>query len=99
MLQDKEQTEVIMVTLPENTPVYESLRLQDDLDRASIAHTWWVVNQSMLSSGTTNEILQARAQSEKEWIDKVAEVSNGHFAVVEWSSEELKGQNLTSILN
>jgi len=99
MLQDKEQTEVIMVTLPENTPVYESLRLQEDLDRAGIAHTWWVVNQSMLSSGTTNEILQARAQNEKEWIDKVADVSKGHFAVVEWSSEELKGQNLTNILN
>ncbi|WP_423190176.1 arsenical pump-driving ATPase [Alkalibacterium sp. f15] len=99
MLQDREQTEVIMVTLPENTPVYESLRLQDDLDRAGIAHTWWVVNQSMLSSGTTNEILLARAQSEKGWIDKVAEVSNNHFAVVEWRSEELKGKALTTILN
>ena len=99
MLQDKEQTEVIMVTLPENTPVYESLRLQEDLDRAGIAHTWWVVNQSMLSSGTTNEILLARAQTEKGWIDKVAEVSNNHFAVVEWSSEELKGKALTTILD
>lgn len=99
VLQDPTQTEVVMVTLPENTPVFESLRLRDDLDRAGIAHTWWIVNQSMLSSGTTNEILLARAQSETTWIDKVAEVSDNHFAVVEWSSMELKGKALTTILD
>lgn len=99
MLQDNEQTEVIMVTLPENTPVYESLRLRDDLERAGMAHTWWVVNQSMLSSGTTNDTLRARAQSEIEWIDKVAEVSRDHFAVVEWSAVELKGKALSTMLN
>lgn len=80
---DPAQTEGVMVTLPENTPVYESLRLQEDLDRAEIAHTWWVVNNSMLSSGTTNELLLARSQSEKEWINRVAETSNQHYAVVE----------------
>lgn len=98
VLQDPTQTEVVMVTLPENTPVYESLRLQDDLDRAKIAHTWWVVNNSMLSSRTTNELLMARSQSEKEWIDKVAEISHHHFAVVEWSPVELKGEALATIL-
>lgn len=98
VLQDPEQTEVVMVTLPENTPVYESLRLRDDLDRAQIAHTWWVVNNSMLSSGTTNDLLLARSQNEREWIERVAETSNNHFAVVEWSPVELKGKTLTTIL-
>lgn len=98
VLQDPQQTEVVMVTLPENTPVYESLRLKEDLDRANIAHTWWVVNNSMLSTGTTNELLLARAQNEQKWIQKVAEVSNNHFAVVEWSSVELKGEALATIL-
>lgn len=94
VLQDPEQTEVVMVTLPENTPVYESMRLQEDLDRAKIAHTWWVINNSMLTSGTTNEVLKARAQSEVTWINKVAELSNNHFAVVEWSSAEAKGKSI-----
>lgn len=98
VLQDPKQTEVVMVTLPENTPVYESLRLQADLDRANIAHTWWVVNNSMLSTGTTNELLLARAQNEQEWIQKVAEVSDNHFVVVEWSPVELKGEALATIL-
>jgi arsenite-transporting ATPase len=98
VLQDPLQTEVVMVTLPENTPVYESLRLMKDLDRAGIAHTWWVVNNSMLTSRTTNPVLAARAQSEQPWIDKVNDVSQGHFAVVEWSPVELQGKAITSLL-
>ena len=98
VLQDSSQTEVVMVTLPENTPVYESLRLRDDLNRAKMAHTWWVVNNSMLSSETTNDLLRARSQNEREWINRVAEASDNHFAVVEWSPLELKGKTLTTIL-
>lgn len=99
VLQDPEQTEVVMVTLPENTPVYESMRLQEDLNRAKIAHTWWVINNSMLTSSTTNEVLKARAKSEVTWINKVVELSNDHFAVVEWSPIEVKGSVIESILN
>lgn len=98
ILQDHNQTEVVMVTLPENTPVYESIRLQEDLDRAGIAHTWWVVNNSLLSTGTTNETLLARAKSEEEWIQRVDGLSNGHFAVIDWSPFELKDDVLATIV-
>lgn len=98
ILQDHNQTEVVMVTLPENTPVYESIRLQEDLDRAGIAHTWWVVNNSLLSTGTTNETLLARAKSEEEWIQRVDGLSNGHFAVTDWSPFELKDDVLATIV-
>lgn len=98
-LQDGKETEVVMVTLPETTPVYESMRLQEDLDRAGIAHTWWVVNNSMLTSGTTNPMLLVRAQNENTWIDKVAELSNNHYGVVEWHAEEISGEALHNILN
>lgn len=98
ILQDHNQTEVVMVTLPENTPVYESIRLQEDLDRAGIAHTWWVVNNSLLSTGTTNETLLARAKSEEEWIQRVDGLSNGHFAVIDWSPFDLKDDVLATIV-
>ncbi|AQP73368.1 arsenical pump-driving ATPase [Listeria monocytogenes] len=97
-LQNGEETEVVMVTLPEATPVYESIRLKEDLERAGIARTWWVVNNSMLSSGTTNPMLLARAQNEGIWIDKVAELSNHHYAVIEWKAEEISGEALRDIL-
>lgn len=98
-LQDGKETEVIMVTLPETTPVYESIRLQEDLDRAGIAHTWWVVNNSMLTSGTTNPMLLARAQNEMMWIEKVKNLSTNHYAVVEWHAEDVFGEALRNILN
>lgn len=98
ILQDHNQTEVVMVTLPENTPVFESIRLQEDLDRTGIAHTWWVVNNSLLSTGTTNETLLARAKSEEEWIQRVDGLSNGHFAVIDWSPFELKEDVLATIV-
>lgn len=97
-LQNGDETEVVMVTLPEATPVYESIRLKDDLERAGIARTWWVVNNSMLSSGTTNPMLLARAQNEEVWIDKVAELSNNHYAVIEWKAEDISGDALRDIL-
>ncbi|ATO43037.1 arsenical pump-driving ATPase [Loigolactobacillus coryniformis subsp. coryniformis] len=83
-LQDPAQTEIVMVTLPETTPVYESMRLNEDLKRAKIAHTWWLVNQSMLATQTTHPCLQARAQNEVEWIEKVKAISADHFAVEQW---------------
>ncbi|MGL9790527.1 arsenite-transporting ATPase [Enterococcus sp. DIV2469a] len=97
-LQNGDETEVVMVTLPEATPVYESIRLKDDLERAGIARTWWVVNNSMLSSGTTNPMLLARAQNEEVWIDKVAELSNNHYPVIEWKAEDISGDALRDIL-
>lgn len=86
-LQDPQQTEIVMVTLPETTPVYESMRLNEDLNRAQIAHTWWLVNQSMLATQTTHPCLQARTQNEVEWIEKVKDVSANHFAVEQWQPD------------
>lgn len=86
-LQNKEETEVLMVTLPETTPVYESMRLDEDLDRAEIAHTWWLVNQSMYATNTQNSVLNARSMNELEWINKVAELSKGKFAVEQWQAD------------
>ena len=83
-LQNEEETEVLMVTLPETTPVYETMRLDEDLDRAKIAHTWWLVNQSLFAADTQNKVLKARSFNELEWIEKVSELSKGKFAVEEW---------------
>jgi arsenite-transporting ATPase len=86
-LRDEKQTEVVIVTLPEATPVYEAERLKDDLQRAGINNRWWVVNQCLSFVDTTNPILSARAESEKEWIQKVNEISNDHTAAIAWSKD------------
>lgn len=91
------ETEVIIVTLPEATPVYEALRLEDDLIRAGIATKWWVVNQSLYGTHTTNPMLAAKARAEVEWLNKVDAHAKGNFALIGWSADEIKGDKLLAL--
>lgn len=92
------ETEVIIITLPEATPVYEALRLEEDLGRAGIPTKWWVINQSLYRTRTTNKLLAAKARNEVEWINKVEAHSHGHIALIAWSADEIKGDKLLTLL-
>lgn len=83
-LRDEKQTEVIIVTLPEATPVFEAQRLSDDLNRAGINNKWWVVNQCLSLTNTKNSMLIARADAEKQWLEKVKEISSDNFVGIPW---------------
>ncbi|CAH2212225.1 arsenical pump-driving ATPase [Tepidibacter aestuarii] len=97
-LRNEEETEVIIVTLAEATPVYEAMRLQDDLNRAGINSKWWIINSSLFATDTTNKILKAKASNEIVWINKVNEISKGSLAVIKWNNEEIKGEKLLDLL-
>jgi arsenite-transporting ATPase len=64
-LRDANYTRVVLVTLPEPTPLHEARSLQADLLRAGIQTFAWVVNRSLLASGTRDPILATRAQHEQ----------------------------------
>ena len=83
-LRNPQETEVVVVTLPEATPVFEAERLQKDLQRAGIHNKWWVVNSCLSLTKTQNPFLQAKAQSELVWIEKVKQLSNCKTALIEW---------------
>lgn len=97
-LKNEKETEVIIVTLAEPTPVYEAVRLQEDLNRADIHSKWWVINSSFYAAHTNNTLLQVKAENEVKWINKVNEISNGNFAVIEWMAEEVKGEKLDDLI-
>lgn len=97
-LKNENDTEVIVVTLAETTPVYEAMRLKTDLDRANIYSKWWIINSSLYATNTENNVLKAKASNEIQWINKVNEISEGNFAVVEWKAEEVKDKNLIDLL-
>lgn len=97
-LRDEKSTEVIIVSLAETTPVFEALRLQEDLKRAGLHSKWWVINSSMYATNTSNEVLKAKANNEIQWINKVNEISNGNFAVIEWKTDEVKDSVLKELL-
>ncbi|ECH0060551.1 arsenite efflux transporter ATPase subunit ArsA [Salmonella enterica] len=70
-LQDPERTKVLLVTLPETTPVLEAANLQADLERAGI-HPWgWIINNSLSIADTHSPLLQLRAQQERPQIENV----------------------------
>ena len=97
-LKNVDETEVIIVTLAEATPVYEATRLEEDLKRAKIRAKWWIINSSLSATGTTNKLLAAKASNEIEWINKVDSHANGKFAVIPWSADEIKGDKLNELL-
>ena len=92
-----EETEVVIVTLAEATPVYEALRLEDDLKRAKIPVKWWIINSSLYKANSTDKLLAAKGNEEVKWIKKVEEHSNGNFAVIEWKADEIKGEKLREL--
>jgi arsenite-transporting ATPase len=83
-LRNAQETEVVIVTLPEATPVFEAERLQADLRRAGITNKWWVVNSCLLLTNTNNNFLKTKAQSEKQWIERVKELTGGNIALIAW---------------
>jgi len=97
-LKNQNETQVIIVTLAETTPVFESLRLMEDLKRAQINNKWWVINSSMAMTNTTNTVLKNRASNEIKWINKVKEISNNNFAVVQWKKDNITFDKLNDIV-
>lgn len=80
-LKNQEETEVVIVALPEATPYYEASRLEADLKRARIANKWWVMNASLKAAQTKDSFLKARAEAEVKWIGKVANETEGNYVV------------------
>ena len=89
-LQDPDKTRILIVTLPETTPVLEAARLQDDLKRAGITPWGWVVNASLAATGTTHPVLAARAATEAAEIAQVRDMATRH-AVVPMLAEDPVG--------
>lgn len=97
-LKNSDETEVLIVTLAEPTPFYESVRLEEDLKRAGIYSKWWIINSSIYKTGSRNKTLEAKANSELEWINKVDKHTDGNFTIIPWSSDEIKGSKLDKLI-
>ena len=90
-LRDPRFTRVIVVTLPEPTPVHEAAALQADLRRAGIEPFAWVINQSLAGSGSLDPLLLKRGQGEARFIREVVEAHSTRTVLVPWVTEEPTG--------
>ena len=86
-LRDDTFTRVLVVTLPEATPVHEATQLQQDLQRAGIRVYSWVINQSLLAAGTRDKILAKRALLEGSYIDEVRTQHANRVVLIPWKAD------------
>ena len=87
-LRDPVFTHILLITLPEATPVHEAAALQEDLRRAHIEPFAWVINQSLLQSGSCDPLLQRREASEHRYLREVVAKHATRTAWLPWQPEE-----------
>ena len=90
-LRDADFTKILIITLPEATPVHEAAQLQADLVRARIEPFAWVINQSLAPLVVTDPVLSSRRENELFYIDEVRLRQASRVALVPWTMESSTG--------
>ena len=90
-LRDPDYSRVLIVTLPEATPVHEAAALQEDLRRAGIEPFAWVVNQSLTPLAVRDPVLRARQRQEAKYIHEVEHGLARRVVLVPWQKEPPAG--------
>jgi arsenite-transporting ATPase len=70
-MRDPDYTKIIIITLPETTPVHEAGQLEKDLQRAGISTYAWIINQSLAPLVVSDPLLQTKQREEIPHIRKL----------------------------
>ena len=92
-LRDPNFTRVLVVTLPEATPVHEAAQLQRDLRRAEIEPYAWIINQSLAPLPVIDPVLKSRQAAERAFIREVVSEHAARVALVPWQPEPPVGRS------
>lgn len=99
-LRDPKFTRVLVVTLPEATPVHEAAQLQSDLRRAEIEPFAWVINQSLAPLAISDPLLRGRQRCESGFIREVVKIHAERSAIIPWQIDPPVGYKaLRALLN
>lgn len=93
-LQDSAYTKILIVALPETTPVLEAGELQNDLRRAGLEPYAWVINASLAAARPADPLLRSRAAAELPQISNVKENLAQRVVVVPFQAQEPVGAHL-----
>jgi arsenite-transporting ATPase len=92
-LRDQSFTKVLLVTVPEATPVHEAADLQEDLRRAEIEPFAWVVNQSFAHDDVRDPVLRERGAREERYLIEVRDQLAQRLAWVPWTPDAPVGMD------
>jgi len=88
-LQDPDYAKLLIVALPETTPITEAAKLQADLRRSGIEPYAWVANQSMSATNISDPLLRQRAASEIPLLEKINSEYAQKLYALPWISEQM----------
>jgi arsenite-transporting ATPase len=98
-LRDPLFTRIVLVTLPEATPVHEAAQLQRDLRRAQIEPYGWVINQSLTPLNVDDPLLKERQRRESRYLHEVITEHARRTALVPWQeSPPVGAQGLRALV-
>ncbi len=83
-MRDQDYTKVLIVTLPEVTPIQEAKQLEKDLERAGIASHAWIINQSLAPLTISDPLLQTKQQEEFPHIQKLMQENGAKVYLAKW---------------
>ena len=83
-MRDPDYTKILIVALPELTPILEAIELEKDLKRAGISSHAWVINQSLAPLAVSDPLLKAKQREELPYIDKLIEAKGSRVFIAGW---------------
>jgi len=93
-LRDPSFTKVLVVTLPEATPVHEAAFLQEDLRRAEIEPWAWIINRSFHGLSSSDPLLIAKQRHELPYLREVLSELSQRAILIPFSPELTKVETI-----
>jgi arsenite-transporting ATPase len=87
-LRDAAFTRILLITLPEATPVHEAAQLERDLARADIRPFGWVINQCLTPLAVSDPVLVQRRAHEGRYLREVRALSPRTY-LVPWTTRRV----------
>lgn len=87
-LQDGDFSKLLIVALPETTPITEAAKLQDDLRRSGIEPYGWIANQSISATPVTDPLLRQRAAEEIPLLELMEKKHANRLYAIPWLAED-----------
>jgi arsenite-transporting ATPase len=98
ILQDANRTTVYLVSRPEKTSVYETLRARTELERTDIHNFHLIINGIYPDHGTSNNLFTHIAENQKKYILELRGMFPNACSEVPMQQSEVKGVKNISLL-
>lgn len=96
-LQDPEYSKLLIVALPETTPITEAAKLQADLRRSNIEPYAWIANQSMSATEISDPLLKQRAAEEVPLLEEIKNKHAKKLYAIPWIADKFVLKTLLKV--